>query len=682
MLLPRKVEEVLIAVSEGRYDDLVRRLAEEGILHVDKPPKELGGVDRRFQMELMRAGERLSRLEGYFRLMGVEPSTVSGVELRIPGWLEGLGALEREYSDVEEAAQRAEAEIARLEERLAALEQARPLLQLFQRVDADLRRAQDASTVGFAAGATSPEGLEVLRREASRLGLLLAWEEVGEEEVIAAVAGRHAAVREAVSKVAAVAWTPLRIPEGLPGSPAKALEALEREVAEIQRRIGEIRESLRRGYLGRLREYYTKLRVLAEALRVLANTASRGAFRFIRGFVDTRDSGRLRRLVSSVTGGAHAIYSLGVRRAAEEEKIPTRVELPRLVRPFHKIIRLYGEPQPNEVVPTVFAAILMPVIFGLMFPDLGHALLVIGFAYLFFRKRDPDWAYVVTVLGLAGVVTGVLAGEFFGPLTGKPIFEPLWRSLGFDHPPLASPVDLAAEEPDVGRAMMFRYISISLFIGAFMLTLGTLLGIVNALLAREHLEAVAVKVPKFLIFGFGTLPFLLHPLNVNEAGAIISRAVFGPRSGLSAIVFYAVAAGFIWIIVGPMVAAKLEGGNPLSGLGKGVLEMYESALMVLGNTPSYLRIMGLSLAHSSLMFGFTEMTLPLLSHGPAGLVGGAFVYILGNLITAGLEGILVFAHSLRLHFYEWFTKFYHGGGVPFQPVRLPAGVRIVLAAQA
>jgi V/A-type H+-transporting ATPase subunit I len=676
LLLPRRVEEVLIAVSGHRYDDLVRRLAEEGILHVDKPPRELGGVDRRFQLALMRASEKLSRLEGYFDLMGVKPSTLKGVEVRIPGWLEAVEALAEEYRDSEEAAQRAEAEISRLEERLAALQQARAILEAFKSIDADLARASEVSAVAFAAGLTGPEGLEALRSEAERLGLLVAWEEAGEGAYVVALAGRHAAVREAVSKLGAAGWTPFRVPEGLPGNPAKAYEALREEVSRIIREVEEIRERLRREHMERLLEYYTKLRVVEAALKVLANTASRGGFRFIRGFVDTKDSRRLRRIIGEVTGGAHVVYSLGIRRVAEEEKAPTRVELPKPIRPFHKIIRLYGEPKPNEVVPTVFAAITMPIIFGLMFPDLGHALLVITFAYLFFRKRDPEWAYIVTVLGLAGAVTGILAGEFFGPLTGEPLVA-MWHKLGFEHPPLASPVDLSAEAPEAGRAMMFRYISISLFIGAFMLSLGTLLGIVNAILAREYLEAAAVKVPKFLIFGFGTLPFLLHPLDVNAASSTIKHAVFGPRTGLASLVFYTVAIGFLWIIVGPAVAAKLEGHSPAGGLAKGFLEMYESTLMILGNTPSFLRIMGLSLAHSSLMFGFTEMTIPLL-HGLA-YIGGAIVYIIGNLLTAGLEGILVFAHSLRLHFYEWFTKFYHGGGVPFQPVTLPAGARIILA---
>ena len=676
VLLPRKLEEVLIAVSSRDYDEVVRRLAEAGILHVDKPPRELGGLDRRFQAEYTRSREKIGRLESYFELVEVEPGTVGDVELRIPGWLEGLKALEDEYRDLEDAMQRGEAEVARLEERLEELRQSKAVIEPFKHIGADLERASNASFIGFAVGLTTPEGLEVLREEAERRGLLLAWEEAGEEAVAVAVAGLQADVRAAMASVRAAGWIPLRIPEGLPGIPSKAYEQLEREMGEIADGIASIKEALKRDWLGRLREYYTKVLVLSSALEMLANTASRGGFRFLRGFVDARDSKRLRRIVEEATRGAFTVYSLGVRKVkTEEERVPTRIELPRLIKPFHKLISMYGEPEPSEVVPTLFAAFTMPVFFGLMFPALGHALLVILFGYFFFRRRDPEWAYIVSVLGLAGAITGFLAGEFFGPLTGKPIVE-FWRHLGFEHPPLSSPVDVAIEAPGAAIPFMYRWISMSLFLAGYTLSLGTLLGFVNSLLEGDKAEAFSVKLPKFILFLTGTLPFLMHPLNATAATGLLHDAIFGPRHGLAAALAYTGAIAFLWIIVGPMVKAAVEGEGLMSGFGEGFMEFYESFLMILGNTSSFLRILGLSLAHASLMVGFYEMTLPFL-HGLAYLAG-AVIYLLGNLLTAGLEAIIVFAHSLRLHYYEWFSKFYRGTGIPFRAIKLPSGVRIVL----
>jgi hypothetical protein len=55
---------------------------------------------------------------------------------------------------------------------------------------------------------------------------------------------------------------------------------------------------------------------------------------------------------------------------------------------------------------------------------------------------------------------------------------------------------------------------------------------------------------------------------------------------------------------------------------------------------------------------------PLAPHGPHLPLLGA---IIGTFIVGILEGLLAFMHTLRLHFVEWFSKFYHAGGVEFQP---------------
>ncbi len=43
--------------------------------------------------------------------------------------------------------------------------------------------------------------------------------------------------------------------------------------------------------------------------------------------------------------------------------------------------------------------------------------------------------------------------------------------------------------------------------------------------------------------------------------------------------------------------------------------------------------------------------------------------VAGNFFVIALEGLIVFIHTLRLHFYEWFSRFYKGTGTTFSPFR-------------
>jgi V/A-type H+-transporting ATPase subunit I len=56
--------------------------------------------------------------------------------------------------------------------------------------------------------------------------------------------------------------------------------------------------------------------------------------------------------------------------------------------------------------------------------------------------------------------------------------------------------------------------------------------------------------------------------------------------------------------------------------------------------------------------------------GFLGVIGYWAVIILGNLFIIGFEGLIVGIQTMRLSYYEFFGKFFTGGGMRFEPLVL------------
>ena len=106
-------------------------------------------------------------------------------------------------------------------------------------------------------------------------------------------------------------------------------------------------------------------------------------------------------------------------------------------------------------------------------------------------------------------------------------------------------------------------------------------------------------------------------------------------------------------------------GNVNEELFMTVIEVMLIRLVELfANTISYTRIGIMLLVHVALMGTANNGVEFFLSTGNFAV--GIVVAILGNLGVMMIEGLLVYIQALRLHLYEWFTKFYDGSGVPFK----------------
>jgi V/A-type H+-transporting ATPase subunit I len=104
-------------------------------------------------------------------------------------------------------------------------------------------------------------------------------------------------------------------------------------------------------------------------------------------------------------------------------------------------------------------------------------------------------------------------------------------------------------------------------------------------------------------------------------------------------------------------------------LGQRIFESGDIVTRLLSNSISYARILALLMAHWALLL--VTYTVAALIGGPTGfgLIISGIIIIGGNMFVIAFEGLIVFIHALRLHFYEWFSKFYAGNGKEFHPFK-------------
>jgi V/A-type H+-transporting ATPase subunit I len=86
----------------------------------------------------------------------------------------------------------------------------------------------------------------------------------------------------------------------------------------------------------------------------------------------------------------------------------------------------------------------------------------------------------------------------------------------------------------------------------------------------------------------------------------------------------------------------------------------------LSHSMSYSRLMALGLVHSAMNYMF--LVLGGVEHGVFPLQSIPLIAI-GTILVMIIEGLVVFIHTLRLHWVEWFSKFYSGEGIPFKPFK-------------
>ena len=319
---------------------------------------------------------------------------------------------------------------------------------------------------------------------------------------------------------------------------------------------------------------------------------------------------------------------------------PTKLENPKIFKPFEMYVQMYGLPAHDEMDPTVFVGLTYSFIFGAMFGDVGQGLLLlIGGGLLYHFKKIP-LAGIISSAGIFSTIFGFLFGSIFG---FEDIIQPLWLR----------PIDHMTTLPFIGKLNTVFIIAVAFGMGVIIFAM--ILHIINAV--RSH----DIEAAWFDVNGAAGLVFYAAVV------AVIVLFMTGHKTPAGWVMAIMFGIPLLLILFKEPLTKKIEKRSDKMEESKamffvqGFFELFETLLSYFSNTLSFVRIGAFAVSHAAMM----EVVLML-----AGTESGHpnwIVVVLGNLFVCGMEGLIVGIQVLRLEYYEMFSRFYKGSGRAFAP---------------
>jgi len=469
---------------------------------------------------------------------------------------------------------------------------------------------------------------------------------------------------------------PFSIPKGFPQIPSEAYSLAESKIKELsdkQKSISKEISAITRKVRGEILSIHENSFVVKEVLETLRKPGGTKNFAVIQGFIPKKMEKKFKQITNQWTSITEEIKDQEI-----STEPPTHLDNPRWVKTFEVITDSQGIPKRGEFDPTWMIALMWPIFYGLMFADLGHGLLLMGLGLLFKFKGQGNlsrWGMLLAISGGAGAIAGIFQGEMFGfHLEHLVVFESLLHEGG----PLHS-IDWligAISVAELTFEQVIMILKVSIFLGVVHLGWAFILRIHNYWRTGDKDTMIFEAIPNLFMW-LGVFAVMMGAIGsgydvMNMYSKIHTEAVpwitviVGDWAVVWLVVRIAVIviiASMVMMIIGGLKHNKKHpdaGGDMVSV----IMEVFlGKSIECLAHTISYARIGIMLLVHAALL-----LTVNKAYESMGGLDSPtALVLIVGGQIgIMMIEGLIVYIQSLRLHLYEFFTKWYYGGSQPFK----------------
>jgi len=405
----------------------------------------------------------------------------------------------------------------------------------------------------------------------------------------------------------------------LPGKPKEVLSIIRGRIAQLEKEQQELNSEI-----GRLSdEYYSKVVGLREMLEIYAERAN-APTNFLRTenvflFEAWLPSAKYQEVAGALKKkfGEQII----IQPIETHEEPPTMLHNPPILSPFEFLVEFISTPKGNEIDPTLLFALTFPIFYGMMLGDFGYGIASLILALILMNKfKNTMLEPVAKVWAYASIPTmffGIIYDEFFGfrhyQILGFHLYEGIPRTENIN-----------------------LLLVLTILIGIVHLTLGFILGAINKLREKEWLHAAA-KLGWIAVEFSGILLVITAMFHMLPDSVMIPAALLG--------------------IIGLIPIMKTEGIT-------GLIEIPSLASNIL----SYARILAVGVASVVVAELINELLMPNPSQGILMLVMIPLYLSLHlfNIVLGMFESLV---QGARLNYVEFFSKFYEGGGIKFNPFK-------------